>query len=178
MSLSTGPIFPSPDVLNELECGKFVLSNLAAKRAKQLKEGAPALIRCESYHPLTIALTEIAAGLIKPILGAEEVEVGISRGGDLAILDDSSLPNELGILLPALDETEVELVSAGVLIADDHEVEHDPDVEEASVSSLSDLLEETEVEPDVEQIVGDEDTLSLSEIAEQENADEEAENEE
>ena len=61
-------MLPSPDILNEFEYGKFVLSNLAAKRAKQLKEGAQPLVQIDSHHPLTIALAEIAAGRIKPIL--------------------------------------------------------------------------------------------------------------
>src|SRR6476469_7042437 len=61
-------MLPSPDILNDYEHGKFVLSNLAAKRAKQLREGAPALVRIDSNHPLTVALAEIAAGKIKPIM--------------------------------------------------------------------------------------------------------------
>ena len=61
-------MLPSPDILNEYEYGKFVLSNLAAKRAKQLREGAPPLVNIESSHPLTIALAEIAAGKIKPVI--------------------------------------------------------------------------------------------------------------
>ena len=63
-------MLPSPDILNNYPYGKFVLSNLAAKRAKQLREGAPPLVRVESSHPLTIALAEIAAGKIKPIMPA------------------------------------------------------------------------------------------------------------
>jgi len=40
----------------------------AAKRARQLKEGAVPLVRCGSNNPLTIALHEIAAGkvVVKP----------------------------------------------------------------------------------------------------------------
>jgi len=45
MTLPSGSILPSADVLNDYEHGRFVLSNLAAKRAKQLKEGAPPLGR-------------------------------------------------------------------------------------------------------------------------------------
>jgi DNA-directed RNA polymerase subunit omega len=37
---------------------------LAAKRAKQIKEGAPVLIETASTNPLTIALEEIAAGKV------------------------------------------------------------------------------------------------------------------
>ncbi len=62
-------ILPDPDTLNQVEYGKFLLANLAAKRAKQIKEGAPPLVRIESNHPLSIALAEIAQGKIKPLLG-------------------------------------------------------------------------------------------------------------
>ncbi len=37
---------------------------LAAKRAKQIKEGAPILIETESTNPLTIAMEEIAQGKV------------------------------------------------------------------------------------------------------------------
>ena len=65
-------MLPSPDTLNEFPHGKFVLSNLAAKRANQLREGAMPLVQVESTHPLTIALAEIAAGKIKAILPSAE----------------------------------------------------------------------------------------------------------
>src|SRR5687768_7649428 len=70
-------MLPKPDILNNYEHGKFVLSNLAAKRAKQLREGAPALVQVDSNHPLTIALAEIAAGKIKPIMIAPS-EIGVA----------------------------------------------------------------------------------------------------
>lgn len=156
-------MLPNPDILNDYEHGKFVLSNLAAKRAKQLREGAPPLVQVESNHPLTIALAEIAAGKIKPILtpageSLEELHV--------PLLVDETLPAELGMLLPALDETEVALVSTAALEDHEPEVEHDPD----EAVSLSDLVEEEEEAPAP---ASDEDTLSLSEIAEQEHAEEE-----
>lgn len=165
MSLPTGSIFPSPDILNELDEGKFVLSNLAAKRARQLKDGAPPLIRVESNHPLTIALAEIAAKKIKPILGREAAEAE-AEGGELAVIDDELLPSELGILLPALDEAaEQELFAKEV-----HADEHEEDLEEAA-ANLTDLLGEGEVE--VVAPEGDEETLSLTDIADQENLEEE-----
>mgnify|MGYP001268994515 CR=1 FL=1 len=167
MSFPTGPILPSADILNEFEHGKFVLSNLAAKRAAQLKEGAVPLVRIASNHPLTIALAEIAEGKIKPILGAEQTPA-ISTESDFSIISDEPLPAELGMLLPALDETEADLVTVGVL---DGEVDHeDEEGAEPSVASLSDLLDDSDVEPAAAE--GEEDTLSLTDLAEQENANE------
>ena len=74
-------MLPSPDILSEFPEGKFVLSNLAAKRAKQLREGAPPLVQVESNHPLTIALAEIAAGKIKAIMpSADAVTIEAPEG--------------------------------------------------------------------------------------------------
>lgn len=171
MSESSGSILPSADVLNEFQYGKYVLSNLAAKRAKQLKEGAPPLVRVDSKHPLTIALAEIAAGKIRPILGKEEVELAIVEP-TLTMLSDA--PSDLGILLPALDEGEAELI--GVAALADHDLDHEDEIESDAVvaPSLSDLLGDAEVEEPVAP-EGDGDTLSLSDIEEQENVEAEEE---
>ncbi len=159
-------MLPSPDILNNFPHGKFVLSNLAAKRAKQLREGAPPLVQVDSIHPLTIALAEIAAGKIKPIMGAS-VEIAIEEP-ELGVLLDDTVPSELGMLLPALDETEVALVTT---VGED-EADAEPDSEEAlSLSNLVGEEEEVEVAP------AEEDTLSLSDIADQESAEEETDEE-
>lgn len=153
-------MLPSPDTLNDYEHGKFVLSNLAAKRAKQLREGAPPLVQVESNHPLTIALAEIAAGKIKPILS--NVAEVIEPTTDVAVLIDENVPAELGMLLPALDETEAALVTTV------GEEDGDPDADGEDGLSLSDLVDEDE---EAAAISSDEDTLSLTDIAEQESSD-------
>ena len=43
---------------------RFTVVIAAAKRAKQIKDGAPPLVNLPTRNPLTIALHEIAAGLI------------------------------------------------------------------------------------------------------------------
>jgi len=58
-------IYPSADQIDEQIDSKYALVILAAKRAKQLKEGSRPLIKTESTNPLTIALEEIAGGEIK-----------------------------------------------------------------------------------------------------------------
>jgi DNA-directed RNA polymerase subunit omega len=160
-------MLPSPDILNEFPYGKFVLSNLAAKRAKQLREGAPALVQVDSNHPLTIALAEIAAGKIKPIMPAiTPPKLHLDQAPILFV--DDTMPAELGMLLPALDETEVALVLA---VEDDHD--HDHDGESDDIISLSDLVDDEE---DTQAVPSDDDTLSLSDIADAETAgDEESE---
>lgn len=159
-------MFPSPDILNEFEHGKFVLSNLAAKRANQLKTGAIPLVRIESNHPLTIALAEIAAGKIKAIMLA--VEEGIDDTPEMTLLPDEPLPAELGMLLPSLDEVELD----GAIIDDEHDHDLDADeTEEPVVVSLADLAGDEEEAP----VASDEDTLSLTDVVEQENLEEETE---
>jgi len=56
-------IYPSPDKLDALE-SKFALVILAAKRARQVKDGARRLVDTKSVSPLTIALEEIGEGAI------------------------------------------------------------------------------------------------------------------
>lgn len=56
-------IYPEADKLENWG-SKYSLVVLAAKRAKQLKSGAPSLIHTDSRNPLTIALEEIAAGKV------------------------------------------------------------------------------------------------------------------
>jgi DNA-directed RNA polymerase subunit omega len=160
-------MLPSPDILNDFQPGKFVLSNLAAKRAKQLREGAPPLVQIESNHPLTIALAEIAAGKIKAIMPSAESEAFDLP--DTAVLVEETIPGELGMLLPALDETEAALISSVVLGEDEHEAEldeHEPDT-----LSLSDLVGDEEEHEEAATPAEDE-TLSLSDIAEQESSEE------
>ena len=163
-------MLPKPDILNEYPEGKFVLSNLAAKRAKQLKEGAPPLVQVDSIHPLTIALAEIAAGKIKPILNRGEA-LDVPDVPTLSV--DDTMPGELGMLLPALDETEVALVTIAEGEGDDHDVDNE------DLISLSDLVGEGEDEDEdaASTGTGDEDTLSLTDIAEAESVDEEGEEE-
>lgn len=152
-----GTIFPSPDILNNLEYGRFVLANLAAKRAKQIKEGAPPLVKVDSNHPLTIALQEIAAGKIRPIIGAAPEQLL----GGIDIMEEPRTA-ELGVLLPALDESEADLLGLsplGDLVDDEPERELE--------GSLADLLAADLVETVVPE---DPDTLSLADIAEEESA--------
>lgn len=153
-------MLPSPDILNEFEHGKFVLSNLAAMRAKQLRGGAPALVAITSTHPLTIALAEIAAGKIKPkMVGLAEI---LEPQEETAVLIGEDRPAELGILLPAVDQEDL-------LFGDEGEVDHD---EVSGIDSDAILgLGENE-EPEV--VTPEDDTLSLSDIADQENLDEDA----
>lgn len=155
-------MLPNPDKLNSVQYGPFVLANLAAKRAKQIKEGAPPLVRIDSSHPLSIALAEIAAGKIKPILASEGAEA--VEAGDLTALEALDIA-DVGLLLPAIEE-DIDLAAIGL---EEDEPTEDVDEEEALAGGLSDLLEEEEAAPAV-----DDTEISLDDLAEQEEgADEE-----
>ncbi|MDX1934215.1 MAG: DNA-directed RNA polymerase subunit omega [Capsulimonadales bacterium] len=58
-------IYPAADKIEEQIDSKYALVILAAKRAKQLKEGSKPLIKTESVNPLTVALEEIASGQVR-----------------------------------------------------------------------------------------------------------------
>ena len=66
-------IYPSADTIEDKVKSRYSLVVLAAKRAKQIKEGAPVLIDTGSTNPLTIALEEIAAGMVTAIEAPSEI---------------------------------------------------------------------------------------------------------
>lgn len=159
--MANDSILPQPDVLNEAEYGKFVLANLAAKRAKQIKDGAPPLVRIDSSHPLTIALAEIAAGKIKPLMG-EEAEAALAEHPES--LEDLGSDR---FLLPGLDDEE-----ALVAVLDEEVVEEEEEeVAAAGTSLLTDLLGEEEAEEEIP--VEDDAEISLDDLAAQEEEEEE-----
>ena len=62
-------IYPSADTIEDKVKSRYSLVVLSAKRAKQIKEGAPVLIETASTNPLTIALVEIAGGNVTGMVG-------------------------------------------------------------------------------------------------------------
>lgn len=100
-------LYPSADKLNEFE-SRYVLVLLAAKRAKQLKDGAQELVRIESDHPLTIALEEIADKKIRPILNAPPEPTEVVAEETVRFDAGLDLPGEA---VAAMDVSEVEAES-------------------------------------------------------------------
>ena len=131
-------IYPSADKL-ESWGSKYSLVVLAAKRAKQIKSGAPPLIPTSSKNPLTIALEEIAAGVI------------LCQVADHDILPKTS------------QETEVaQLLAIPTVPADEDEVEIREDEQESLVQD-DDLLELPE---DKDEVETEDYTEEASEVAE------------
>ena len=58
-------IHPRIDELLEKVDSRYALVIVAAKRARQLKEGALPMVEVDSGNPVTVALEEIAAGKIR-----------------------------------------------------------------------------------------------------------------
>lgn len=161
-------MLPSPDVLNEYEHGRFILSNLAAKRARDIRGGANPLVRIDSTHPLTIALAEIAAGLVRPRLSEDQYE--------LEDVGTEAIGTDVGILLPGIDDDEV--MTADTLISDDlddidlDDESGDPDADsdpDGGPTALTDLVED-DVDADADDDTEETTSLSLSDLEEEEEA--------
>lgn len=79
---------------------RFQLVQMAAIRAKQLKNGAAALVKAEENKEVVVALREIAAGLVtseKPFVAQEEVaapEVETAPEAPIAAEPPAESPSE------------------------------------------------------------------------------------
>ncbi len=165
-------MFPKPDVLNAKEYGKYVLANLAARRARQLKDGAPPLVRIESNHPLSIALAEIAAGKIKPVMGEELEHFEEQEEAALEALKE-------GLLLPGIDDDDdLEGPSLDDLDLGDEDDEDDDDDLDEDIPRLSDLEDDEAVpaadeDDDIAPATEEDDvSMSLDDLARQDDEDE------
>ncbi len=126
-------IIPSADRLEAKIGNKYSLVIVAAKRARQLKEGAVPLVPIASENPLTISLDEVAAEQIVAISPPEPVpqealtpaaaaaSLLASLGGDETFFDEEETEAPAGTeagetpivgLLPIGDEAEEEAEEA------------------------------------------------------------------
>lgn len=164
-------MLPSPDKLNDFKLGKFVLSNLAAKRAKQIEDGGTILVNIASTHPLTIALAEIAAGKVTPKMPEGVIAT------DGPEFDFESISGDTGLLLPSLEDAEIDPDED---LGDDHDDEHDGDEDSGHPSSENEDDDET---ASIADLVGEEGSsdseeseMSLSDLQmKEENPDDEQE---
>lgn len=127
----------SVEELSDRIGGRYTLVVAAAKRARQLKDGAVPLVKVESNNPLTIALAEIRAGKVivkAPGEPGDEPEV---RPGARVVEPRLSEEDLLGGDLFGLAGDED--------LVDDYEEEEEED-EEAEDEDLADDEEEPEFE--------------------------------
>ena len=133
-------MFQSTSDLVERIGSSYVLALMAAKRAKQLKEGAPPLVDSDSNHSLTIALAEIAQNKVRPVLDAKTEETDHEPTPE-----ETLMALEAAVALPALDiEEETLAATADIrsLLEDDEEAEEVAVDEE--VADMSVLLDDEE----------------------------------
>jgi len=122
-------ILQSTDELEEYIGNKYSLVIVAAKRARQLKEGHPAVSRDSSPNPLSVALREVQEQKLQSIAPPEEelapaprdVIASLVSGADFDMDDDMDLE----------DGDAVDDLAALLIGADDEEEETTPDAEEA-----------------------------------------------
>ena len=136
-------IYPSADKL-ETWGSKYSLVVLAAKRAKQLKNGAPPLIETETRNPLTAALEEIAAGKVSCKVSEADLIIVPREEPELATLlalRKRELEEEPVVVVTSDEEDEIILKE----LEEDDEVEEE---EELVIYSTDDEDEEEEAEPD------------------------------
>ncbi|MBA3725150.1 MAG: DNA-directed RNA polymerase subunit omega [Armatimonadetes bacterium] len=157
-------LYPEGDKLDAFS-SRYVLANLAARRAKQIKDGAPVLIHTTSTHPITIALEEIAEGAVRAIM--VEGDLVPQAAETLDSIDllareaggfDSGF-GDIGALLgvtPRTAEDEAPFAGAGMREAGDFEEE---------TISLEDLLDEENEDED------DEDEITVASLADLETDD-------
>ncbi|MHB8995991.1 MAG: DNA-directed RNA polymerase subunit omega [Armatimonadota bacterium] len=131
--------FPIEELVDR--CGsRFTVVVAAAKRAKQIKEGAPPLVNLPTRNPLTIALHEIAAGLIE-ITEEPVIE-------DVAVAAAEEAIAELAA--PELVEALIGKATVGPELAEEPEDDYDADLDEDVAADLDESLED-EVEEDEEE---------------------------
>jgi DNA-directed RNA polymerase subunit omega len=136
-------IYPAADKLDAMG-SKYALVIVAAKRARQIKDGARRYSTSRSTNTLTVALEEIAEEQIVPVLVGEPEKLPTSvpptpvLGGLVAtsIDDDEAIHEptaaEIGALLSAGDETfeaDAEL--------DDEVMQSEDDVMEAEIDDAA-----------------------------------------
>lgn len=134
-------IYPSPDKLDRLE-SKYAMVILAAKRARQLKDGARKLIETRSTNPLTIALEEIAEGMILP-----------------RHVEDPTVAAHKAALKPAEPSLE-DIIAAGPVIA----IETEKDSVTSELDAFRMAMPDSDDDDELEDVDAETDTSVLDEF--------------
>lgn len=143
-------IYPSADKIEAQVKSKYALVILAAKRAKQVKEGNPLYIHTESQNPLTVALEEIASGNIQYRFDEDSLAGREARADQEAVIGARNLDVDLTQALPDADAEiarAAELLGAGLedLEDDEHELDEVEEEEEEEASPTDDDADATEI---------------------------------
>ncbi|MEN6402799.1 MAG: DNA-directed RNA polymerase subunit omega [Armatimonadia bacterium] len=131
--------FPIEELVDRVG-SRFSVVVAAAKRAKQIKEGALPLVNLPTRNPLTIALHEIAAGLVQI---NEEVIIQDERGPIDDGIGELAAPEVVESLIGKADLADDD-------IAEDAEDDYDADLDEEVTAVLDEELEEEDEEEEEE----------------------------
>jgi DNA-directed RNA polymerase omega subunit len=140
-------IYPAADKLDAME-SKYALVIVAAKRARQIKEGARRMMESRSTNPLTVALEEIAAGEITPLLVGEPEKLPTSLPPTpvLTGLVATSIDDEEPIHEPTAAEIGALLTPTEDMAAFEPDAELDDDVlqteDDVMEAEIDDAVEE------------------------------------
>ena len=126
---------------------KYSLVIAVAKRAKQIREGAPITVDSASTNPIVIAMEEIAAGKVNVIVpSAEQVEAAERERRGLGPIERPKAPAVSELL--KIEPEEEEADTAGILDLGIEELEEEEEEDEESSEELlaipEDLKKETE----------------------------------
>lgn len=135
-------IYPSADKIEKQVESKYALVILAAKRAKQLKEGGRPRISTDSRNPLTVALEEIAAGQVQCRFDEDSLAGREALADKQAVVGARELEVDLAQALP-----DAELAKAAAALGADLDVDYLDDDEGEGESELRDEEVEEEEDP-------------------------------
>jgi DNA-directed RNA polymerase subunit omega len=161
-------ILQSTDELEDYIGNKYSLVIVAAKRARQLKEGHPPVARDSSPNPLSIALREVQEHRLQPVAPPEEeiapaprdVIASLVAGAEFDLDDDMDLDegdavDDLAALLIGADDedddTDTDDTDDDTADADTDDDTEDPDLDEADEDVSDDVDAEDDEESESEE---------------------------
>jgi DNA-directed RNA polymerase subunit omega len=103
---------------------KYMAMVVAAKRAKALNQGAKPLVKVDAQKPTTLALYEIASGVIEPSIDKTAKDMLIIES------DSSESVPTAEILIDDIDEIDIDTEIETSDIIDEHEDEIDSEDDE------------------------------------------------
>lgn len=131
-------IYPAADKLDAME-SKYALVIVAAKRARQIKEGARRLTDSKSGNPLTVALEEIGGTAIIPVQVGEPEQLPKSL---------AATPVLTGLVATSIDDDErlhePTAAEIGALLTPDESMaayEPDAELDDEVMQSEDDVME-------------------------------------
>lgn len=147
-------VLQSTDSLEEIIGNKYSLVIVSAKRARQLKEGHPALAQDNSPNFLSVAMREIQEGKIQPIAPAVVEEFPATREDISSLIADTDF--DLDEEMDLEDSDAVDDLAALLVGADEDEEEEETSTDEDSLDEEEEETEDEVEDEDAETVAADE----------------------